>query len=866
MNLFKTLIILLVCFIATNSYAQKQQIKKANSFYKLNKYGDAIDLYEEALQIKDNLSASTKLAYCYRMTNQTIKAEEWYNKVVANQKAKPITYYYYAESLMSNGKYDLAKNWFLKYNEKEPDDKNAVRMAYACDKIKTLEPYFKNVEIQEFEHNSDVDDSAPIYFNDGIVFTSDRPTGLNPLKKKSGWTGRDFQKVYFSASEGNGTFKKPTDYSKKINDLNKHSGPVSFSKDGKIVIFTRTSQIASKKNAYNIQLYSAEAEDGKKWKNVQLLSFCNNSYNYMHPAISPDGSKLFFVSDKSGGLGGTDIYLSKRKGDKWERPQNLGPIINTAANEAFPFYHESEKLFFCSKGHLSFGGFDILFSNLKENGSWQKPVNVGSPINTSYDDISLYLDDSMESGMFASSRNGGDDDIYIFHIMEGINAELESLDFEGLVDEPTRTEESVEEELNLSPKPNEPVVEEVVSVTPPVVEKTVEERPIKNMEGTIRENEVLEVVREKPSTDLLTPTGTIDNKVQEEELLTETPAIETPSSIQPEAIKENVEEEEIVHVENTVQTIPNDEAIPDRKFEILDVPPMETAKEEVVLITTSIEEPVVEKPSKPIRNIPQPAKAVEVKKEEKKAKKSKPLNLIIPSKKKKKIIEPKEEYVLEETPVIKKEEQATDLMLKETPRETSTAQPNNNTLEEKIVEAATSKEEEMELLSESATILDREPVASETKKPVLLGSEASMMSDRPEALPKLAELLQTNQPVPSQGFVVSELDYPRGSYLLSPQGTRSLAMVVDLMNRFPEIKVEIGSHTSALGDDVENHNLSRKRAMSIMAFLVYKGIANDRITAKGYGETQLINTCANGVDCARVAHEENDRIEVKLVE
>ncbi|MFT5765239.1 MAG: tetratricopeptide (TPR) repeat protein, partial [Saprospiraceae bacterium] len=113
MNLYKMLIILLCCFSATALSAQKQLIKKANTYYKNNQYKDAIELYEQALKEDDNLGSSTKLAYCYRMTNQMVKAEEWYTKVVAREKAKSITYLYYAESLMSNGKYDLAKNWFL---------------------------------------------------------------------------------------------------------------------------------------------------------------------------------------------------------------------------------------------------------------------------------------------------------------------------------------------------------------------------------------------------------------------------------------------------------------------------------------------------------------------------------------------------------------------------------------------------------------------------------------------------------------------------------------------------------------------------------------------------------------------------------
>ncbi|MFT5383213.1 MAG: outer membrane protein OmpA-like peptidoglycan-associated protein [Saprospiraceae bacterium] len=745
MNLYKMLIILLCCFSATALSAQKQLIKKANTYYKNNQYKDAIELYEQALKEDDNLGSSTKLAYCYRMTNQMVKAEEWYTKVVAREKAKSITYLYYAESLMSNGKYDLAKNWFLKYNEKEPDDKNAIRMAYACDKVKLLTPYFKNVAVEVFEHNSDVDESSPLYFNDGIVFTSDRSSGPNPLKQKSGWTGRDYQRIYFSAKKSDGNYDSPVNFSKKLNDLNKHCGPVSFTKDKKTVIFTRTGQDRGKNNAYNIQLFSAESDDGKKWKNIALLSFCNKEHNYMHPAISPDGSKLFFVSDKPGGLGGTDIYMSEKKAKGWGRPQNLGPIINTLANEAFPFFHESNKLFFCSKGHLSFGGFDILFSNIKEDGSWQKPVNVGKPINSSYDDISISLDESMESGLFSSSRNGGDDDIYIFKILEGVDEDLESIDFEGIV------EKDKEEKKDYLVK---------------------------------EETEAFEVIREEQPTDPVS--------------MPESSETENEESVTFEEILDIATEEEIEEIEPDfekpiTQSLPKKTRTTDRKVEVLDAPPAEEI--------TNIR-PVMIEETPPIKEDKTPI-----------VKKKRPvgkINLMIPAKKKQ-------------------------------------------------VDESTE-----ETVSTKTAILDREPVAH--KDPVLIGDKSSPLSGEVQELPRLAELLETNQAIPQTGFVINGLIYPQGSYLLSSEGTRSLAAIIDLMNRYPTLKIEIGSHTSAIGDDVVNHNLSRKRAMSIMAFLAYKGISNDRMTAKGYGETQLLNACANGVDCTDTDHEENDRIEVKVVQ
>jgi len=780
------------------------------------------------------------------MTNQMVKAEEWYTKVVANEKAKSKTYFYYAESLMSNGKYDEAKTWFLKYNEKEPNDKNAVRMAYACDKVKTLKPYFKNVNIEDFQYNSDADDSAPLFFNDGIVFTSDRSTGINPLKKKSGWTGRDFQRVYFSAQQGDGSYNSPENFSKKINDLNKHCGPVSFTEDKKTVVFTRTGETAGKDNSYNLQLYSAESDDGKKWKNVKVLPFCRTDFNYMHPAISPDGQKIFFVSDRKGGLGGTDIYLSTKKGDSWGKPQNLGPVINTSANEAFPFYHKSDKLFFCSKGHLSFGGFDILFSNLKDDGSWQKPVNVGKPINSSYDDISISLDETMDSGLFASSRNGGDDDVYFFKVMEGINADLESLDFEDIANSERSGSEGISP---ISTPSGSQIIEPEIVNNDPVIKKEVEERPVTIMEGSIRNDETLEELREEKIAETI---STAEPVIKEEtvEIREETPVPPTEeriavveSKIEVSPGRSGAIEKEIEVTQESVRE--QIEITKEPKIDIMDAPAME---EEFSIVEEVIEEK--EMKEAPIRSIPIEKEQIEetVFNENpiKEDKKPKSINLIIPSKKNKRSIDPKkQEAIVDEAPSMEKIVEAIPVI-----EETVITEP-----KEEIAKIE-------EPFSGGNSIMDQEPM--ETKPPVLLGDQASALADTPEQLPVLAELLQAKQAIPAKGFIISGLTYQKGSYLLSPVETRSLAAVVDLMNMYPDIKVEIGSHTSALGDDVDNHNLSRKRAMSIMAFLVYKGVSNERVTAKGYGETQLLNNCSNGVNCSKAEHKENDRVELKV--
>lgn len=407
------------------AFAQNKQIEKANKKYQNKEYAAAIPLFEEGIAKNSSLSAKTKLAYCYRINNNVGKAEELYSEIVQEKRARTITWYYYGETLMSQGKYDDARVWLKKYTDKKPGDKKGWTLLESIDKIENIQPYFITNEVETFAHNSESDDSAPIAFNGGIAFSSDRKVGIKVLKKKSTFTGRDFLSLYFSNQKADGTYSSPKSLSRRLNDINKNTGTITISPDGTHAVFSRNSDISNKKNQYNLMLYSADITSDGKFKNVKILSFCSKNVNYMHPAFSPDGERLFFTSDKKG-EGGTDIfYCVKNKKNNWSRPKNVGSTVNTQYNEGFPFVDYEGKLFFCSKGHTSYGGFDIFMSFEDKEGNWVEPINIGMPINSSADDISIFTYEDGTKGMFASSREGGDDDIYLFDI-EGINYQAPS--------------------------------------------------------------------------------------------------------------------------------------------------------------------------------------------------------------------------------------------------------------------------------------------------------------------------------------------------------------------------------------------------------------------------------------------------------
>jgi len=452
MDSLKVILFLQILLFSSQLLAQNKQLDKANKRYQIKKYAEAIPLYEEGLEKKPNLSAKVRLAYCYRVNNNIENAVKLYTEIVQHKRAKPITWYYYGEALMSQGKYAEAKVWLTKYTDVKPDDPKGWTLIESIDKVQTIEPYYIVKNVEAFAHNSEGDDSSPIFFRDGIAFSSDRKTGVKLMKKKSSFTGRDFLSIYLSKKKDDGSYKSPNQISKRINDLNKNTGTIAISPDETVAIFSKNSDLSNRRNQYSLMLYQAEITKDGKFRNAKLMDICNNNSNHMHPTFSPDGKTLFFTSDKSG-VGGTDIFYSTLGKKGWSRARNLGAPINTTANEGFPFMSSDGKLFFCSKGHTSYGGFDIFVSEQDQKGNWSQPINVGLPINSPADDISIYLSKDLTRGMFASSREGGDDDIYLF-------------DLDGLYDSSSTngmTEKPKMEEILVSKLEEEQIEEEQIS-------------------------------------------------------------------------------------------------------------------------------------------------------------------------------------------------------------------------------------------------------------------------------------------------------------------------------------------------------------------------------------------------------------------
>ncbi len=391
-------------------------------------YIGAIELYNLILEDGDVAVAKINLAEAYRKVNDTPNSEFWYGQVVRLPESEPIHKLYYGMMLQRNGKCDLAKEWYQQYVDLTPDDQRGQLLLRACDyEDELMTKSDGTYEVKEVDFNSHSDDFSPQFYKGGLVFSSERDT--NPIIRRTHtWTGNPFLELYYVDMRetghedgcGNYVFGRPEKFSNEINSKY-HDAGVAFSRNGEEIFFTRNNFLDGKKgfdddDIMRLKIYYARGEGEGEWGELQSLPFNSNEYSVAHPALSPDGSKLYFTSDMPGGFGGMDLYVSEKENGRWGPPLNLGPEVNTEGHEIFPYASMDGKLYFASDGHIGLGGLDIYFSSQDESGNWKSPENMGYPINTLSDDFGVIFNEEGTCGFFSSDREGGigKDDIYSF--------------------------------------------------------------------------------------------------------------------------------------------------------------------------------------------------------------------------------------------------------------------------------------------------------------------------------------------------------------------------------------------------------------------------------------------------------------------
>ncbi|KAB1070359.1 OmpA family protein [Tamlana haliotis] len=407
--------------VSFSVFAQQGKQNKADTLFNKFSFVKASKVYQELIQNNYNKDYATrKIADCYALLRDPKNANRYYKSVV-KQKNVPIEYYYkFAQSLRGVKKYEESEVWLQRYIDSggAPGDNDFTKnVNFISSVFGAKQQYF----LDKVRFNSKYSDFGAFEHDGQVYFASSRDQGV-ATKKLYGWNEQPFLDVYVAKA---GT-RKNVDHSAKVpGDINSvyHDGPVTITKDGKTMYFSRNNftdgvEVKDNKGMTNMKIYRAHLVDNV-WTNIEDLSINGDDFSTQHAALNSDDTKLYFSSDRPGTHGGSDIWVANINPDgSISDVENMGAIINTKNAEGFPFINNEGVLFFSSDGHVGLGLMDI-FATIKgdDNNSIVDIINLGIPINSSTDDFAFTMNPNGITGYFASNRRGGrgSDDIYAFH-------------------------------------------------------------------------------------------------------------------------------------------------------------------------------------------------------------------------------------------------------------------------------------------------------------------------------------------------------------------------------------------------------------------------------------------------------------------
>ncbi len=408
------LVTVLTLAVACTPKATKY-LNKGKAQFNQAEYQFAIENLQQALSYGTPAGeANFLIAEAYRRSNRIHESEKYYQKAVEEKVPDEDAYFYYAFALKSNGNYEGAASQFQNYIKVGTNfdfinrSKNELQNIKILSEIANKKSVYKITNIEDL--NTEAAEYSPFVFDKVLYFTSSRG-----VDKMHAATGTGFTEIYKYVFDGSNRFsgqaQKLPDGA--INTLDAHEANAIITKDGNTMIFARGND-GSKKGQQDVDLFQSVRQPDGTWGVATMLAISSPEAWDACPALSPDEKTLYFASNREGGNGGVDIYkATKNPEGEWDAVENMGTPINTRGNDMFPYETQEGVFHFSSDGHPSIGALDFFI--VKREDGVVKIENMGSGINTSYDELGLFYTDSM-TGYFASNRpNGkGDDDIYEF--------------------------------------------------------------------------------------------------------------------------------------------------------------------------------------------------------------------------------------------------------------------------------------------------------------------------------------------------------------------------------------------------------------------------------------------------------------------
>ncbi|MXN89835.1 OmpA family protein [Flavobacterium sp. Sd200] len=408
-----------LCFAGT--FAQ-QKLRRADKLFAEFAYTEAAQLYEEYLTgVKDpKPEVITHAADAYYFTAKMGGALRWYEKLYELQGAAMDDTHFrrYILALRGEERYERADELLFQRLDAIGDE--TLKKSFVNQK-QHLDSLVKNADlytVKNLDINTNKADFGTAFYGNKMVYASAKDTVKGGGKTYS-WNQQPYLSLYVADRDtASGAFLNEKKFLAKT-QTDYHNAAPAFSPDLKTVYYSANTVNKKDKlqnsveGTNNIQLIKGEIK-GDALVNVATLSFNSKDYSVGQPAVSADGHWLFFVSDMPGGYGETDIYIAQIFSDGVVgEPKNIGPEINTPGREMFPFIN-NDVLYFSSDGHYGLGGLDVFISKRTGEVQFEAPQNIGSPVNSNLDDFAFVTDNSGAFGYLSSNRAGGkgDDDIY----------------------------------------------------------------------------------------------------------------------------------------------------------------------------------------------------------------------------------------------------------------------------------------------------------------------------------------------------------------------------------------------------------------------------------------------------------------------
>lgn len=420
----KKAVYIIVCLLLTAIAAgcRTPKLSEADAQFQRGEYYDASVTYKKVynkLRKKEERPQRGEVAFkmgrCYRLLNMSARASAAFQNALRYEYPDSTTHFMLAQALHADGKYAAALRSYDKYLEFCPDDSLAINCAEGCRTAQEIRARGSRYVVKQAKlFNSRRADFCPMYLGadcDQIYYTSttEKATG----DKKSEITGMKNADVFFSKKNEKGEWERPEPVEGELN-TEFDEGIVAFSPDAQTMYLTKARRELNAPTS--VEIYTSTRSDAKWSAPVKFEITADTLSTFGHPAVSPDGEYLYFVSDMPGGYGGKDIWrisLKERQGSL----VNLGPDINTEGNDDFPYVRSDGSLYFSSDGHPGMGGLDIFRATAVGDPAdlrW-KVENMGFPINSAGDDFGITFGKG-EDGFFSSNRGDarGYDHIYSF--------------------------------------------------------------------------------------------------------------------------------------------------------------------------------------------------------------------------------------------------------------------------------------------------------------------------------------------------------------------------------------------------------------------------------------------------------------------